>query len=142
MSKAKQVYVVGFLFVGDWDVILIKKSRPAWQKGKLNGVGGHVEEGETPAQAMAREFTEETGDAQFIDWENYITLELEDCTIHFFRAFKDYTSAHTTTDEDVMWVKLTVLDAYQDVLPNLLWLIPLAQSGDSFHDKCNYTPAP
>ncbi len=36
-------YVVGFCFNGDMSkVVLIQKNRPAWQVGKLNGVGGMV----------------------------------------------------------------------------------------------------
>ena len=53
-------YVVGFLFQGD-KVALIQKNRPAWQKGKLNGIGGHIEENETPLSTVDREFFEELG---------------------------------------------------------------------------------
>jgi 8-oxo-dGTP diphosphatase len=42
-------YVVGFLFNSDTNkVCLIKKNRPQWQKGRLNGVGGHIEDGKAP----------------------------------------------------------------------------------------------
>jgi len=57
----KHRYVVGFLFSEDQSrVLLVWKNRPAWQNGKLNGVGGKIEAGETPLQAMEREFKEET----------------------------------------------------------------------------------
>jgi 8-oxo-dGTP pyrophosphatase MutT (NUDIX family) len=57
----KHRYVVGFLFSEDESrVLLVWKNRPAWQDGKLNGVGGKIEAGETPLQAMEREFKEET----------------------------------------------------------------------------------
>lgn len=57
----KHRYVVGFLFSEDESrVLLVLKNRPAWQEGKLNGVGGKIEAGETPLQAMEREFKEET----------------------------------------------------------------------------------
>ena len=60
-----QEYVVGFLFdedarryhkTGHGNVVLIEKNRPAWQAGRLNGVGGHIEIGETPDEAISREF--------------------------------------------------------------------------------------
>ena len=55
-------YVVGFLLNYDrTQVVLIRKNRPAWQAGHLNGVGGKIEMGETPIEAMTREFEEETG---------------------------------------------------------------------------------
>jgi 8-oxo-dGTP pyrophosphatase MutT (NUDIX family) len=40
--------------------LLICKNRPAWPRDKLNGLGGKIEEGETPQQAMEREHREET----------------------------------------------------------------------------------
>ena len=42
-------------------VLLLRKAKPKWQEGFLNGVGGKIEVGETIAGAMAREFREETG---------------------------------------------------------------------------------
>lgn len=55
-------YVLGFCIDANLDVLLIRKDRPEWQRGRLNGLGGHVEEGEAPSQAMQREFREETDD--------------------------------------------------------------------------------
>lgn len=54
-------YVLGFAFDHLGRVALIRKNKPKWQAGLLNGVGGKVEEGETYLQAMVREFCEETG---------------------------------------------------------------------------------
>ena len=42
-------------------ILLVKKDRPAWQSGRLNLVGGKIEEGETPEQAALRELKEEAG---------------------------------------------------------------------------------
>ena len=45
-------YVVGLLFSPDRNtVVLINKTKPDWQAGKLNGVGGKIEEGESPLNA-------------------------------------------------------------------------------------------
>ena len=39
-------YVAGFLVSDDrYYVALIRKKRPAWQEGRLNGIGGHIEGG-------------------------------------------------------------------------------------------------
>lgn len=54
-------YVVGFAFDDLGRVALIKKLHPEWQAGKWNGIGGHIEDGETSKAAMEREFFEETG---------------------------------------------------------------------------------
>lgn len=55
-------YVACFMFNEDLSrVALIRKMKPAWQKGLLNGIGGKVEDGESSQVAIAREFKEETG---------------------------------------------------------------------------------
>jgi 8-oxo-dGTP diphosphatase len=53
-------FVLGFLFTPDRSqVALLVKNRPAKLAGRLNGLGGAIEAGETPSAAMAREFEEE-----------------------------------------------------------------------------------
>lgn len=60
MGKIK--YVLGFMFDRKLKrVALINKTKPSFQVGKLNGVGGKVNEGESCIDAMVREFEEETG---------------------------------------------------------------------------------
>lgn len=55
-------YVLAFIFNKDLDSVwLIKKNKPEWQKGCLNGIGGKIERGERPIDAMERELREETG---------------------------------------------------------------------------------
>ena len=56
-------YVVGFAFDGEGNVALIEKTKPAWQRGRFNGIGGKIEvdQREKPVDAMSREFFEETG---------------------------------------------------------------------------------
>lgn len=54
-------YVVAFIFDYGNNVWLIRKQKPEWQKGCLNGIGGKIEEEELPTQAMYRELWEETG---------------------------------------------------------------------------------
>jgi len=53
-------YSVGFLVSPEGDrVLLLEKARPDWIKGLWNGVGGHIERGESPFEAMMREAAEE-----------------------------------------------------------------------------------
>lgn len=74
--KVQRRYVLGFLFSEDGSrVLLIWKNRPAWQAGKLNGIGGKIEDGEQPLDAMKREFVEETlfvgyGDLRNAEWSS------------------------------------------------------------------------
>lgn len=55
-------YTLGFIFNKELShVLLIKKQRSTWQKGKYNGIGGHIEEGEEPYECFIREVQEESG---------------------------------------------------------------------------------
>jgi hypothetical protein len=36
----KKRYVLGFMFDQHDNVLLVEKSKPAWQAGKYNGIGG------------------------------------------------------------------------------------------------------
>jgi 8-oxo-dGTP diphosphatase len=94
-------YVVGFAF-NDNHVLLIEKKRPNWQKGLLNGLGGHIEGDEQPITAMVREFEEECGiSTTEADWEQFATMKGEDWICYCFRSRNvfDLAPAKQTTDE-------------------------------------------
>ena len=123
-------YSCGFLFSTDRKrVLLIRKRRPAWQAGKLNGIGGKIEPGESPAEAMRRECREEAG-LDIPDWQEVLTLTGADDAGsgvawrgHFFRAFGDVDAARTMTDEQLELHAVAELP--RDTIPNLHWMIPL-----------------
>jgi 8-oxo-dGTP diphosphatase len=125
-----QEYVCGFLFSADRGrVLLIRKRRPAWQAGKLNGLGGKIEPGESPPQAMRREFREEAG-VDVAEWQHVLTLSGTDdagsgrgWAGHFFRAFGDVDAARAITDEQLERHPTRPLPP--DTIPNLHWIIPL-----------------
>jgi 8-oxo-dGTP diphosphatase len=121
-------YVAGFAFSEDQRrVVLIEKKRPRWQAGKLNGVGGHIEVGETPEFAMTREYLEETGVASFPhEWTQFAYLVGPEFYLHFYAAFNDkLLDVKTLTDEAILNLSLRDFGP-SDVIPNLKWLIPLA----------------
>jgi 8-oxo-dGTP diphosphatase len=132
-------YVVGFAFdPTDTMVALIRKNRPSWQAGRLNGIGGKVERFEMPLLAMGREFREEVGDAPVI-WRHFATLEGHDDSariqdpepfrVWLFRGVA--ASIVSRTDEPVAWFDsfaLRASGAAPVVVPNLLWLVPMARS--------------
>lgn len=131
----KKQYVLGFLFSPDLQhVVLVRKARPDWQRGLLNGLGGHVKAGETPLEAMAREFQEEAG-LRVDDWECVAVLggkdnaggEL-DCPV--FRAFGDVRQVRTMTDEPVFCMPVGEVASHPRI-PALDYLIPLALSDDA-----------
>lgn len=120
-------YVVGFAFTEDRrSVLLIRKNRPAWQAGKLNGVGGKVEPGEAPVAAMSREFVEETGLVVPPEaWREVVAYQGPDYTLHVFATVTDrVTLAQQTTDE--VPVLLEVPDLWREAtIGNLRWIVPL-----------------
>lgn len=126
-----KLYVAGFLFNETRDqVVLIKKNRPDWQKGRLNGIGGHVEPGESVRNAMSREFSEEAG--MFIapsSWNEIVQLNVGTVAqIHFFWAIGDVRLVRSTTDEvvDVHPVRALPETSHR----NLRWLIPMCLDTD------------
>lgn len=117
-------YVVGFRIDPHWSrVVLVRKNKPAWQRGFLNGVGGKIEEGETPEQAIAREFLEEA-DVKISEWEKTVVLTGEKFQVSFFRSFGNVDSVRTTTDEKIVVHNIGDLPTLL-VIPNLRWLIPM-----------------
>lgn len=124
-----QNYCLGFRtrhnLEGQKEVALILKNRPTWQAGKLNGIGGKVEDGEAPIDAMVREFWEETSVLTFREnWSHMATMVYPSATIYVFKSAGD-CEIKSVTDEPVAWFPLKHLQ----VLPtigNLQWLIPLA----------------
>jgi len=119
-------YVLGFLFNDKKQVWLIRKTKPEWQKGKLNGIGGKVEMGEDCVAAMIREFKEETG-LTITNWDKFCTLSdgLKYQIICYVANSNEIPQ--TTTDEVVgLYDSKNLPD---DVLFNSYWLIPMAATG-------------
>lgn len=125
-------YVLGFLFDDRWKyVALIHKKKPDWQVGKLNGIGGKIEDGETPEEAMRREFFEETG-VEVWDWNEFAIMSSNSWECYCFRtATLDIFNVQTTTNEEVVIREVDKLP--DNVIYNLRWLIPLAKDPDIRH---------
>ncbi len=143
-------YVVGFFIEGSIDnglVVLIQKNRPAWQAGKMNGVGGKIEIGELPITAMVREFWEETGyTVEEGRWNKFAEIIDDNAYIHFYWAEaqnmpngeSELRMCQTNTDEAVVIRSINDITAnnanYIHNLPWLLNMIPsLKVNGHSFY---------
>lgn len=133
-------YVLGFLFTPDREqVVLIKKSKPNWQKGLLNGVGGKIERNETPIHAMTREFKEETGAFEF-GWIEFATLQGNDWKVYCFKAFSnEVANVETVTDEEILTPYVSQLKKL-NTISNLHWLIPMClDNNDEFNVNAVYS---
>jgi len=130
---------VGFAFtdgLGGPDVLLIHKKRgPAVVRDKLNGVGGHLKEGETPVECMVREFEEEAGVHIPADrWTEAVRMSGphgDGWEVTFFFAHlepEEAVQARTMEDEHVAWYTTNSMWSLRYpacVVSNLRWLVPL-----------------
>jgi 8-oxo-dGTP diphosphatase len=131
MSKVITKYVCGFAFSPNHTLVyLIRKKRPTWQAGKLNGIGGKVNIGESPIQAIVREFKEECGVVTTeSDWRVVeISEHYGDAQVLYFTTTLDYKQRpETTTDELVVEYPWKIFSPAKwgkiGVLQNLPYLI-------------------
>ena len=120
----KTNYVLGFYFSTDLErVALIRKQKPAWQAGKLNGIGGKLENGEKPLSAMRREFREEAG-LTVEKWVEFCQMIGIGFTINCFAAIGDPRECKSQETENVGVFHVRLVSRNQ--VDNLRWLIPLA----------------
>lgn len=126
--------VCGFMMNLDklW-VLMIKKNRPDWMIGKLNGIGGSVEDSDDSyPEAMAREFQEETGIFTApSDWFEFLELHTDHHTIvHFFVSYQALSFMHmarSLTDEKPEVCEISALE-FLETLPGICWQIRMALS--------------
>jgi len=123
----KNKYVVGYLFDEDLEhVLLIRKKRPDWQAGKLNGVGGRIEHGEMEYEAMAREFEEEAG-MRLFGWSEFCVLRFPLAKVYFYARKGDIHQARQCTDEELVIKDVDSLfhiDINQ-IVSNVIYTVPL-----------------
>ena len=139
--------VLGFLFSEkETRVALIQKQKPEWQKGYLNGIGGKVEQGESPYYAMGREFCEETG-LLFEEWSHCLTFTCDGGTVFVFRGHTDIRNldaidCHKSEGGEIIEVcKVSnIADNFLDAKPldNLYWMIPLLLDNIKFPIQLSY----
>ncbi len=122
-------YVLAVLFTADGrEVVLVRKTRPAWQAGRVNALGGKVHKGESLIEAARREVREEAGVAVEA-WEEFLVWHDPEYRLRAVRAFDDMARlARTTEDQEVFLANVGGLPL--DVIDNLRWIIPLALDRD------------
>ena len=137
-----QGYVAGFAFSPDGEnVALLTKARPEWQAGLMNGIGGKIEPGELPIDAMVREFQEETGELVYKEqWEHRVTFVLPLAVLYFYTCTTNLMRLQNPDKTEPISIISWRKELYDyDTMYNLKWLIPLMHSTVSFpitlHDE-------
>ena len=122
-------YVLALLFTADRSrVVLMHKTRPAWQAGRVNALGGKLLPGESALDAARREVREEGG-VDVDGWEEFLVWDDPVYRMHAVRAFDPAAErAHTAEDQQVFLADVRALP--DEVIDNLRWLVPLAVDGD------------
>lgn len=133
-------YVLGFIVCRETqEILLIRKLKPEWQKDKLNGIGGKVEDKETPEYAMYREAKEETG--LEISKERWINFAVMNCergskdgvsdtwSVEVFIAIVDrklfyqYDSPEAEKIQRMHLYELNTVNSLYGFLGNITWLV-------------------
>lgn len=130
-NRIKGVYCAGFAFDVD-KVLLIRKVKPKWQEGLLNGIGGSVEPYDLSIQhSQQREFYEETGlETDYPNWTQFDTEVFDHAIIHWFFYSEDYpihNRRQTTKECPEIWgIRQIINGDNSNQLYNLGYLIAKA----------------
>jgi len=117
-------YVLGFAFDDLGRVALVQKERPAWQSGKLNGLGGHIEPRETALDAMVREFHEEAG-VVVPDWTVVGVMRGPDWHVTVLTAVSPEVRNVTTVTDELVMLYVPGSLSPRDCLANVIPLVQL-----------------
>ena len=127
-------FVVGFAFNEKaTGILLVKKLRPKWQRGLLNGIGGKIEKDESPLDAMRRECKEETGLS--LNWIHRGIMKDRNNDNHKFECHMFYAYSQDIFDfKQIEDEPLGVYDPlcihHTQVITNLNFLIPFGMYND------------
>lgn len=118
-------YTLGFVFNKNLDhVLLMHKNRPDWQAGKINGLGGKLEEGEDGVSCIQREVKEESGlDIEKDNWVYAGVLYSESFHMEVLCSTHEgnMEDAKTLEDEEIEWFQIESLP--KNTIDNLYWLV-------------------
>jgi len=133
----------------NWDKLLLKRSTRGVSKSKWNGVGGKVENDETPEQSAIRETFEETGlmvDNLFyhgvLNFHNYGKDEV-DFAVHLFSTRSFYGQLQQRSDDggEIQWFPLDNLPMEEMWRDDQYWMPHLLKGekfdGDFYFDEEN-----
>jgi 8-oxo-dGTP diphosphatase len=144
-------YVLGFCFDYCFNhLMLVLKAKPEWQSGRLNGLGGKIEEGESPTQAMLREAGQECPGLE-ATWTPYGRLRGGDWEVWLFHGKTNVNFGERPwslrQSDDVVGSDgiegclqiVPRLDFYKwPALPNLRYLVPMAFNHARHLDRAEF----
>ena len=106
----------------------MRRTRPAWQAGRVNALGGRLQPGESAVAAARREGREECG-VDVAEWREVLVWEDAEYVMHVMRGVSELAlEARTIEDQEVFLADVRALP--DNVIDNLRWLVPLALDAD------------
>jgi 8-oxo-dGTP diphosphatase len=125
------IFTVCFLTRGQ-QVLMLHRNRPPNQ-GLWNGVGGHIEPGETPLECVLREVEEETGfhleTARFgglLTWEGF---EIPPGGLYIFTAEAPDGEPQPNGEGDLAWKERSWVFTAPEVVSNIHFMGPPVLGG-------------
>lgn len=115
------------------NIALIRKTKPEWQAGSYNFVGGKIELNESPEECVRREFWEETGIDIEHGWKYLGKMERPDDFVCYIYTITDprVENVTTTTDETVVLMDRThFINSNEPMISNLKSIYQFAISND------------
>ena len=113
-----------------------------YNKGKFIGIGGHIESGETPEEALVREVKEETnldlinftkrGEIRFL-FDDYIEIMHVYHSIYFIGLLKP-----SSDEGEIMWIDKTAVFNLNIFESDKIFLKDLMENNDYFKYEFNY----
>ena len=102
----------------------MRRTRPSWQAGRVNALGGGLMAGESAAEAARREVREECG-VDVAEWSEVLVWEDAEYVMYVMRGESERArEARTLEDQEVFLADVNALP--DNVIDNLRWLVPLA----------------
>lgn len=123
-------------------VLVVLKNRPAWQAGRFNLVGGHIEEGETPEQCAVRELKEEAGLDPAASPVRMGKI-IGDGVVYAVKVpvFYDTPQPRPGETEVVAWMDWLELKESPRLMPNLKVIVPMMIHGVTNWVVEDYAPS-
>lgn len=126
------------------DSVLLALKKRGFGKGKYNGIGGKLENGETPDEAMLRECKEEIGvlptnyeKVGYIFFEEYYKGQKEQIGFHLYIA-TDWEGTITESDEmKPQWFSIDKIP-FDEMLPDDKYWMPLILQGKKIKAYFNF----
>ena len=90
----------------------MRRTRPAWQAGRVNALGGRLQPGESAVAAARREVREECG-VDVAEWREVLVWEDAEYVMHVMRGVSELAlEARTIEDQEVFLADVRALPSH------------------------------